>query len=668
MVDPLKKPQWSEKSKSVSRSSQQSNSNNPKRIIPSPKRKGSDGGSNGGSGGNGGRGGGNGGEPSPWLITPDATPDPTASFVEYLRWMRAYQKEDGTKDATKVQILQMAEEKANYRDRLNTLTNRTKLIAGEGNTFQVKCLWRIRVGGHRGPESILLPAFDALGMPYIPASTLRGVARTQAIRERMEQEGLSWKQAEEKISRQYFGYLDSKWSEERSGKVVFLDAYPLPQQSGKGGGLTVDMANNIWSWDAAGRDLLYSPNPNPFYSLNEATFLIGLRSTSAGDPEILEQVKQWLSRGLASGIGSQVNTGYGSLVRAGQKALDDAFFSLDFTLEGQLIHGRQKFTQWGKNKRDEWQMRGNPDAEVRPVAFKSMLRYWFRAFALGVLPSREVQQLEGQLFGAINPKQVRGWLKFRTIEYDSFKETKDDPAQQQGNLTIYPSDSFFSSEHKDVLKTLTKSLVWLAFHLGGVGQGARRPCYSRNGNPRWRGSSFLYDEADDFWELPESLNESKKVFQIHFSNFHKSIEDLLKLEKLDQRINAINKPLSALDVEAHTWVDAVDKNCVVLIIDKKSNGRKSFSLDLLHQQLHTLENDKKWRDAKSLCGGAKTDRVLMYGREVERKAVPSPILISEFGDYQIVTVFGATQNPRRCYLDELKRQARGNYVQIFPFA
>ncbi|MEN9223109.1 MAG: RAMP superfamily CRISPR-associated protein, partial [Thermostichus sp. BF3_bins_97] len=369
----------------------------------------------GGSGGNrsrgsgGDRGGGNGGNPptpSPWIEHPlDPTPDPaaTASFVEYLRWMRS--PDSAYKDPTKVQILQLAEEGANYRDRLTTLTNRTKLIAGEGNTFMVKCLWRIRVGGHRGPESILLPAFDALGMPYIPSSTLRGVARTQAIRELMEQEGLSWKRAEEAVSRQYFGYLDSKNSGERSGKVIFLDAYPIPQQSGNGGGLTVDMANNIWSWDAAGRDLLYAPNPNPFFSLSEATFLIGIRLVPGADPQILTQVKQWLSQGLQTGIGSQVNTGYGSLVRAGQAAPADEFFRVDFTLEGQLIHGRQRFTQWNWNdRRHEWQMRGQPDVEVRPVAFKSMLRYWFRAFALGVLPSREVQRLEGEIFGAISPR------------------------------------------------------------------------------------------------------------------------------------------------------------------------------------------------------------------------------------------------------------------------
>ena len=43
-------------------------------------------------------------------------------------------------------------------------------------------------------------------------------------------------------------------------------------------------------------------------------------------------------------LGSQVNTGYGSLVRAGESKTEAEFFSLDFALEGQLIHGRQQFT------------------------------------------------------------------------------------------------------------------------------------------------------------------------------------------------------------------------------------------------------------------------------------------------------------------------------------
>jgi len=272
--------------------------------------------------------------------------------------------------------------------------------------------WRIRVGGHRGPESILLPAFDALGMPYIPSSTLRGVARNQAIREIMATNNLEWKEAEKEIA-PYFGDINAKEEKNKTGKVVFFDAYPLPS---KNGGLEMDMANNIWSWKDDSME--YSPNPNPFLSLKEPTFLIGLRlASNCEDEKILEKVKQWLKKGLQLGIGSQVNTGYGQLILSGKnQRLESEFYRLDFELEGQLIHGYQRFTQWQWNeRRNEWQMRSAPVAEVRPTAFKSMLRYWFRVLASGVLPINEVQKIEAELFGGINPKKY-GYLQVNILE------------------------------------------------------------------------------------------------------------------------------------------------------------------------------------------------------------------------------------------------------------
>ncbi|MFM6862473.1 MAG: RAMP superfamily CRISPR-associated protein, partial [Dolichospermum sp.] len=138
--------------------------------------------------------------------------------------------------------------------------------------FKVQCPWRIRVGGHRGPESILLPAFDALGIPYIPSSTLRGVARTQAIQEIMAKHNIEWQEAEKQIAL-YFGSLETQDQANQAGKVVFLDAYPLPNQNQNV--LAVDMVNNIWQWD--NNTPKYSPNPNPFFSLEKPMFLIGLR-------------------------------------------------------------------------------------------------------------------------------------------------------------------------------------------------------------------------------------------------------------------------------------------------------------------------------------------------------------------------------------------------------
>jgi CRISPR-associated protein Cmr6 len=651
VFDRPKQPGKGKSSPATSRPGSQKPSGKPKKVITVGSKQG-----NGGSGGKRGGGGDRPDQPSPWLIDPDASPDPAASFVEYLRWMRAYQKEDGTKDATKVQILQMAEENANYRDRLVTLTNRTKLIAGEDNIFQVRCLWRIRVGGHRGPESILLPAFDALGMPYIPASTLRGVARTQAIREVMEQEGMSWRQAEEAISRQYFGYLDSKKSEERSGKVVFLDAYPLPQQSGNGGGLAVDMANNIWSWDAAGRELLYSPNPNPFFSLEEATFLIGLRPTANCDEAALDKVKGWLSRGLSAGIGSQVNTGYGNLVRAGKSETEAEFFSLDFALEGQLIHGRQQFTQWNWNdRRQEWQMRGKPDAEVRPVAFKSMLRYWFRTFARGVLPSREVQRLEGELFGAINPRQARGKVAVRIAdgrvvqrEARPTRQGQDDPCgEQSGRLILAYSSEAPAHQRRDI-EALMTNLTWMMFHLGGIGQGARRPCYSRKNRDRapwWRGSTLIPDADDAFWKLPGNVRAFQQRFRERLQVFYEALGRLA-----DRPVNP-RQPLEAGRVSRDLWTDAVDQHCRIVVCSGQEDFGKPYALAVLHHP-----DFKRGQDYDgNLCG------------QVRGGVKPSPVWIADLDEYQVVTVFGATQDPRQRYVGELRRRTdRNSYAQIFP--
>ena len=636
--------------------------NQKKKVIRTPSRGGG-GRRGGGSGGSGGGSGGNGPVPSPWLTEPEVSPDASASFVEYLRWMRAYESDDSTRDPKKVELLELAQNKADYYDRLSEMTRRTQKIAvaRKGKTFQVSCLWRIRVGGHRGPESILLPAFDATGMPYIPSSTLRGAARTQAIKETAAHENISWEKAEEKISRQYFGYLDSKQSSERAGKIIFLDAYPCPKASGNDGGLAVDMANSIWSWDSAGRDLLYSPNPNAFFSLSEATFEIGICPTADCDAKTLEQVKTWLIAGLQAGVGSQVNTGYGSLVQNNAKPAASQFFDIKFDLEGQLIHGRQQFTQWRWNdRRNEWQMRGKAEAEVRPVAFKSMLRYWFRTFSRGVLPSREVQRLEGQLFGAINPTQQRGWLTVqlansRLVQQESrpTRDGKQDPCgEQSGRLLLLYSSECPTREY-DAVADLMKSLTWMMFHLGGIGQGARRPCYSRQSRERapwWRGSTLYPDSDSSFWSLPETVVEFQRLFRTRLNSFYTALGSIAK-----SNINP-SRPLVVGSVKRDHWTEAVDANCKIIVCTGKSNFGKPYALSQLHHpDLKADRRGQKDYDG-NLCG------------QVRGGVKPSPVWIADLDRYQVVTVFGATQNPRRQYIQNLsQRTAEKHASQIFPF-
>lgn len=589
--------------------------------------------------------------PSPWL-DPDNIPKPDASasfvsFVEYLRWMRSPDTE--YKDATKVQILQMAEEKAKtYKDRLTELTNRTKLIAGENNTFQVKCTWRVRVGGHRGPESILLPAFDALGIPYIPSSTLRGVARNQAIRHFMA-EGMEYKQAVREIA-PYFGDLDAKNPRDRAGKVIFLDAYPLPSILGV---LSMDMANNIWKWEGDFPE--YKSNPNPFLSLKEPTVLIGIKPTTSCNNETFNQVKAWLKAGLQAGIGSQVNTGYGEMLRAGESSHQPEIMQVNFTMKGQLIHGSQKFTnvsQPFKKDRDgrlQTDRNGNlkpdtsPQAEVRAVAFKSMLRYWFRVFTLGVLPTRKVQEWEANLFGAIQPQKY-GWIKFNVAEgkkpNSNIQQSDQSCLQQEGLLTLNYSSEAPNNQRKNI-KKLMQNLTWMMFHLGGIGQGARRPCYSRQSRqyaPWYRGSTLTPDRDDIFGKLPSNLADFKKLFQQRLTDFHAALAVVT-----GERVNG-RSPLTVGTVTQQEWREVADTNCRIVVCSGERDFDKPYALAVLHSS--QLKQNGNYDG--NLCG---------------RTAKPSPVWIADLGDYQVVTIFGATQDPRTKYLNLLQAK---QHAKIWP--
>jgi CRISPR-associated protein Cmr6 len=546
------------------------------------------------------------------------------------------------KDGTKVDLVHQVEAKANYGARLQVLNARIKRIAGEENTFQVTCPWRIRVGGAKGPESMLLPAFDHLGIPYIPSSTLRGVARTQAIRELMRKHNLSWKEVDKAVA-PWLGHLEAE-DKDSAGKVIFLDAYPVPtrpQRQGdpdnsKTGGLAVDIANNIWKWN--GQNLEYSPNPNLFFSLKQATFLIGLRKGPGCTDEMLAQVKEWLIRGLEQGVGSQVNTGYGRLVQTGKtlSQYKGEFLRLPFELEGQLIHGRQ-VVNWrpDKNRYDNKSI-----AEVRPVAFKNMLRYWFRTFALGVLPVKQVQEWEGQLFGAITPQQKHGWIH---VDLLKGRVTQPEPepnhaGQQEGILILSLSEechNHASKENQKAVQKLFRNLTWMLFHLGGIGQGARRPCYSRQDRgraPWWRGSTLIPNSEDSFWNLPESVEEFQKLFQKRLRGFFEALQVLT-----GQAIDPSN-PGSFGQVSKEKLPEAVDAHCRIVVCSGPEEFNKPYALAVLHK----VGKIAPGKYDKFLCGDTGT---------------PSPVWIADLDDYQVVTVFRATVNPRKSYLEQLRKNA-----------
>jgi CRISPR-associated protein Cmr6 len=560
--------------------------------------------------------------PAPPWLNPAISPETinTASFVEYLRWMRS--PNSPNKDITKLELISKFESN-DFSAALNRLTERTKRLAEQW--FEAVCPWRIRVGGSKGPESMLLPAFDALGMPYIPSSTLRGIARAIASRKCSAEE-----------LKKIFGDIEPESS---MGQVTFLDAYPLPGRNNQGG-LKPDIANAIWKWQDENPPQ-YKTNPNIFLSLEKPTFVVGLCKGLGCTDETFNQVKQWLFNGLAQGIGAQVNSGYGTLDSKVQKPVKKlTILSVKFTLEGQLIHGRQKFNPQG---------RGIPEAEVRPIAFRSALRYWLRAFALGALSPSAVRDLELEIFGGIEPKPHTGLFRLEIvgkIERDNAQRRDDNCGKISGTLTLRNSSQTASLEESRsiALTEMLKNLTWLMFHLGGVGQGARRPCYSRQNRewaPWWRGASLSPDSEENFWGLPEKPASFQKLFRERLKGFYKA------LEKFSGQTLSLNAPRSVLNPTSQKWAEAVDAYCKIICVSGEAKNGKPFALAVLHSP----ELKKGSHYDPDLCG------------KVQGGPIPSPVWIADLGDYQVVTIFGATQDPRRKYVGAFRED---QMVQLWP--
>jgi CRISPR-associated protein Cmr6 len=621
-------------------------------------------------------------EPSPWLNHPNnSNPEPSnsASFVEYLRWMRMKLDdsipESGTINSGTILELFNLFENNDLSKTLTRLTDRTKKLAEEW--FEAECPWRIRVGGTKGPESMLLPAFDALGMPYIPSSTLRGIARAMAVQD----EAMTKKEIKE-----IFGDINPESS---MGQVIFLDAYPLPGDN-KQGGLMPDMANSIWEWEGT-TPPKYNTNPNICISLKQPNFVIGLRPGLGCSNETLQKVKTWLINGLNQGIGSRVNSGYGTLKATGnlgrQITKKPVILRINFELQGQLIHGRQRFDGWKRNKNNTKWNPGIAEAEVRAIAFRSMLRYWFRALALGVLNSDSVRDLELEIFGGIEPNPTTGLFRLEVINGKVDHEMSDNEAGSLSGTLIIRSSSHHlpilsqSSELNNLtpeeskqrikqksesLKKLLRTLTWLMFHLGGVGQGARRPCYKRiehKPNPPWRGSTLIPypDENNQFWKPPNTLATFHQLFQQRLGEFYDALTQFSPI-KIDPKIDPSNPKL----VMTTDWAEAVDRNCRIVMCQGKGSGKtgKGHALSVLHdsqfkQKFIDKDGKEKENYDKQLCGGINPS-----------PSIPSPVWIREIKDteensFHVVTVFGATSGKRQKFLEELKTKSRSGYLQIW---
>ncbi|QLE57414.1 RAMP superfamily CRISPR-associated protein [Nostoc sp. TCL26-01] len=329
------------------------------------------------------------------------------------------------------------------------LADKTSRLANE--ILDVSFPWRLRVGGMRGFKELLLPALHPVyGIPYVPASSLKGAVK-------------AWAKDEAELDR-LLGTLDNG-----IGCVQIFDAFPTAPC------LNMDITNPQWHGN---QNLQYQPVPHHFISMQQPHLRIGLAKTKRGSLQDVQTVKQWLIEALKVGIGSRVSAGYGrsefctSLPHASQH---------QFQLWTQGIHGAD-----------------TNNSEFRPVALRGVLRYWFRAVALGIYSLRECKKLEDTFFGTIEPKSHRGSISIN-VELNKKVTEKNRPDEYHGTILLEAK----SASH---LKLIQK-LLQLTSHISGIGKGSRRPLHWNH--PRFRG---CYWEISGM-QLPYNQEDWQRLLQ-----------------------------------------------------------------------------------------------------------------------------------------------------------
>ncbi|HHH49521.1 MAG TPA: type III-B CRISPR module RAMP protein Cmr6, partial [Saprospiraceae bacterium] len=188
--------------------------------------------------------------------------------------------------------------------------------------------WRMIVGlGDASVYETSITLHHIYGIPYIPASTIKGVIRSQVIKEIFLPKYLSDndEKANEKaeddamknsVFKLFFGNQDQK------GKIIFYDAFPTSSPK-----IEVDVMNpHYGSYYSDTKAPVDSDSPTPIFFLTVTgcafQFLISSKSKQLFEKYFDADSKkktiiQWLTEALAHhGIGAKTAVGYGYMKQA----------------------------------------------------------------------------------------------------------------------------------------------------------------------------------------------------------------------------------------------------------------------------------------------------------------------------------------------------------------
>lgn len=181
-------------------------------------------------------------------------------------------------------------------ERIKKILHNLRQQSYETCGFNARVEWRLVVGlGGTHPEETSMTLHHIYGIPYIPASAVKGVTR----------HWVDQNSGSEILQDSEFKHIFGTQKEE--GKVIFFDAYPSGHIK-----LSIDIMNphypDYYSREKAPADW-QNPNPIKFLTVEDTKFCFWL---AAKEKELLGKAKVWLKEALKEhGIGARTSLGYG---------------------------------------------------------------------------------------------------------------------------------------------------------------------------------------------------------------------------------------------------------------------------------------------------------------------------------------------------------------------
>ncbi|WP_457560912.1 type III-B CRISPR module RAMP protein Cmr6 [Caminibacter sp.] len=186
-----------------------------------------------------------------------------------------------------------------FKEYIEIQENIVKKLFGE-NYFKkdLKTTYRLKIGGEESIYEVSFKLHYIYGIPYIPASAMKGIVRSYYIQEKFNNN--ENKALDDDKFKYYFG------TQEQEGNIIFFDAFPITKPK-----IKVDIMNPHYGhYYNEGKAPTDTNNPIPinFLTVEDTTFQFLIASKEKIDDSFIKIFEEALKE---HGIGGKTAVGYG---------------------------------------------------------------------------------------------------------------------------------------------------------------------------------------------------------------------------------------------------------------------------------------------------------------------------------------------------------------------